>query len=427
MPLSTHNITAPLSTPRALGLTHVHTTFDTLKRHAHIAFAQHAASHRSTTLPDTAVSQLDRPDFEDGERTSTRHISGTATAASVGLGYAYKVPPTRVWLLPYFHYHLCIRPAPPASPLSYYSDFDVDIEAILGDEDPQSTAPNPSSRPPYDYSPFSAGSVHDASRPCGATAYAATPESPSSSVASTPYASSLSADSDSSFEAISPITDNIRIPEPLKARSPSTEGERLGLPDFPPSLSKRLEAKTGSSEIEARVQELVNCLDEEAARRCAQPQVAQPSGVPDPDRTYLAVASEVCPNDERAGETNLEATEDESEAEGYEDSDEDDEPLSVIYNPHTGNMYRLGRVLGTGGFSKVVLATDLEGREYAAKIISKQKVFRRPDGRQNLLHEKNIMAKITQLNTPRVVQLIECWEREHEVYFIMVSIFAART
>ena len=408
MPLSTHDITAPY------GLTRVRNTFNTLERHANNAFAPpNFMPCIFTTHPDAIAPQVVWPSVNTCQRTSTTCLSGAATAASVGLGYACMIPTAGLWLLSFLYHQLSTRSTSPGFP-----SIDVDVEATLGDAVPHHIASIHSFHPSHPSSLSSAlstDSVNDAPRLSSATL-----DSPSS-VASTPYTSSLSADSDSSFEALSPTIDSVSIPESMVVRSPSAEG----VPLEPFEAPKRSEIKPESSGIEAEVRELADSLVEEAERHSAQSQGSQPSAVPAPAHVHLAVASDACSNSRNTGEANSKTAADDSKTEGYADSD-DDEPLNVVYNPHTRRMYRLGRVLGTGGFSRVVLATDLEGREYAAKIVCKQKVFRRPDGRQNLLYERNIMAKISQLDSPRVVQMVECWEREHEVYFIMVSDFADR-
>lgn len=404
---------------RAIGLARLRHTFAALKRSTEVVFMPSSAQFTSTTRSNSTVTR-------DGECTSTAHLSGATIATLVGLGYAYKVPPTQLWLLPYLHGELPTQLTSPVVTSRHVLGYN-DIETVLRGGAPNISIPTLPVHPSNTTSTsraLSTSSVNSASRP-RSTACSSASESFSLSMVSTPYASSSSADSDSSFEVPSPPTATVGIPAPREPRIQSSASEQSQPPDSVAKPPKWPESDSECREIEAQVLQLMNRLNEEEARRTVQPQDPQlgAAPAPEPDDARSAVASELHPEDDATSGTDSDAEmgEEESKAGDYADGDFDDEQPTVISNPHSGNVYTLGRALGTGGFSSVMLATDSKGRRCAAKIVDKQKVFRQSDGRQNLLREKEIMAKVSQLETSRLVSLLECWESENEVYFIMVG------
>lgn len=108
-------------------------------------------------------------------------------------------------------------------------------------------------------------------------------------------------------------------------------------------------------------------------------------------------------------------------ADGESDID-DVRALTVLCNPHTGTTYTVQGVVADGGFSRVAQVVDSKGQQWAAKIMHKRAVFKRPRGRDNLLREKNIMVNASGMGTQRLVGLLESWEDEENIYFIMVSV-----
>lgn len=88
----------------------------------------------------------------------------------------------------------------------------------------------------------------------------------------------------------------------------------------------------------------------------------------------------------------------------HSNSDDGDYP-TVLCSPYSDNTYTLEGVIGRGGFSRVVRASDDKGRLCAVKMILKSKVYERPGTQQTLLCEKDIMAKVADLGTGRLVNL----------------------
>lgn len=406
---------------RALGLARLRHTFDALKRSAKIVFAPQNAPFPSTTPSDLTVSQADWSHVEDGECISATHLSGAAIATLVGLGYTYTIPPTQLWLLPCLHGEPPALPTSPVVPSPHDFDFAIDVEAVLGGEATnlsRPTFPVHSSKTIFTSPALSIGSVSVASRPSGITACSPASESVSLSMASTPYASSSSADSDSSFEVASPPTDIVGIPDPQERSSDDGELRVADCPHKPSALSKD---DTSYQLLEAEVLALMHRLAEDA-RHNAPPKVPSSTAAPEPDNERPTSEIESLSDNGPADGADSEVDKTVLATGDCEDNEsDDDECPTILYSPHSGNRYTLEGVIGRGGFSRVVRALDSEGRWCAVKMILKPKVYEWSDARQNLLREKTIMAKVADLGTGRLIDLYESWEDEVLIYFVMVS------
>ena len=93
-------------------------------------------------------------------------------------------------------------------------------------------------------------------------------------------------------------------------------------------------------------------------------------------------------------------------------------------NPNAGksvrDMYKLGRTLGTGGFSVVKLATEKSsGKEWACKIMTLPKPGDRPkddeNTREDIFYEIDILCRVKHES---VMLLKEYFEEDDKVYLI---------
>ncbi|KAL6308575.1 kinase-like domain-containing protein [Sparassis latifolia] len=93
-----------------------------------------------------------------------------------------------------------------------------------------------------------------------------------------------------------------------------------------------------------------------------------------------------------------------------------------------GTVFSDFRMIGRGGFGRVVLAQRLQqvGEEsvqdyVAIKVVRKRAPFRSPDWRQKLLTEKEIMQRVTLQTCPSpfLMNLLSSWADESNVYFVM--------
>lgn len=81
------------------------------------------------------------------------------------------------------------------------------------------------------------------------------------------------------------------------------------------------------------------------------------------------------------------------------------------------NSFHFLKVIGSGGYSNVVLARKKDtGKMYAIKIIKKDKTFLKTNKRVYLA-EVNIMKKLTEM--PYIVGLHYTFQTENELYFAM--------
>lgn len=387
--------------PRTLGLSRFRFTFDALKRSAKIVFAPQSVSF-TTTTPSTWTVTL------DDEYPPTLRLSGAAIAAVVGLGYDYAAPATQLWLLPFLHGELSAHLTSSTLPLPLYFD-SYGIDAVFGDEAPRFSDPTlPSSLTP---STYSTSSVDSALQPSRITACSPA-ESPSLSLTSTPYASSSSADSDSSFEAPTPSIDHVGIPDPEEKSPEDGQLSALDLPRNDPVLS---EEDSSYQVLEAAVVAMMQRLE---AQQHGLPNASQ---MPEPDNERPTESPDNGPVNSMADGTGDYAYTGSDDG-GYADTDSDDGDYpTVLCNPHSRKTYRVDGIIGIGGFSRVVRAFDDEGQMCAIKVILKPRVYERRDARETLLREKSIMAQVSDLGTNRLVHLYESWEDNYLIYFVMVS------
>ena len=79
--------------------------------------------------------------------------------------------------------------------------------------------------------------------------------------------------------------------------------------------------------------------------------------------------------------------------------------------------YQIGAIIGEGNYTIVKECTDRETRrEFALKIINKAKIFAQEDPISN---EIRIMKMLRHEN---IVQLMDEWETEDEIYLVMEQI-----
>lgn len=81
------------------------------------------------------------------------------------------------------------------------------------------------------------------------------------------------------------------------------------------------------------------------------------------------------------------------------------------------NSFHYLKVIGCGGYSKVVLARKKDsGRLYAIKVIKKDNMYIKTS-KDVYMTEVNIMRKLT--NLPFIVGLYYTFQTENELYFVM--------
>ncbi|KAH9842422.1 kinase-like domain-containing protein [Rhodofomes roseus] len=100
---------------------------------------------------------------------------------------------------------------------------------------------------------------------------------------------------------------------------------------------------------------------------------------------------------------------------------DDDEPQvpAALYNRHTNRYYQVNGIIGCGGFARVFEVTTVDGHYFAVKIVHKAKAYRAAHMRDRLLDEKGIMSSVTQNACAGLIPLIESWEDEENIYFVM--------
>lgn len=101
------------------------------------------------------------------------------------------------------------------------------------------------------------------------------------------------------------------------------------------------------------------------------------------------------------------------------------EPAEPEHLHHGDQTYIIRGIRGSGSFGKVMLANRGDGAVVAVKVVHKDKQYRAPDGRKNLVLEKTILASVAQVGNPYIVRLKESWADELNVYFVMVSLAPA--
>ena len=404
----------------ALPLAYLHHAFDTLKRTATALFTRPLAPYTSTTPSNNTSSHLDASNVANSACMSTPHLSGAAIVASVGFGHS---PFSRPSPLPRLLLHRgeALSTPPPPTAISSLNGLDIGIDVeSASNEAPHSLThalSTHSSTVRSPTAPTSTTNIAMQSSKVGATFTSA--ESLSPSMTSTPYASS-STGSDSSFECITPPTaaaDVHNLQEP-HIQSPASTPLSAGAPAQPTWLDVHRALKA----LEANVSKLVQ-QSKEAARpeHITQPQGPQFDAPPELDIIYydddepVDIEAESHPDDDASPD--VDTDEDDSEA----DDDLDDvRPPTVLRNPHSGAAYSVEGVVADGGFSRVAQVVDDEGRRRAAKIVHKRAVCKRAGAREALLREKAFMVKASEMGSRRLVGLIESWEDEENIYFIMV-------
>ena len=403
-------------------LAHLHHAFDALKRSATALFARRPAPYTSTTPSNT---RSDASNIVHGACMSTPHLSGTAIVASVGLGYS---PFTRPSPLPRLLLHSAGELSNPsrsaAISLLDGLDIDIDVEPTSDEAPPAVTASLSAQSTTVRSSIASSSTTNDISQPKSIRATSEA-ESTSSSTASTPYASS-STGSDSSFECATPPTAAEEVRSLLEPRiqfpssiTPSSDA---------PVRSTWLDVHRALDALEANVSKLLEQSEEVALPTSGtQPSSPQGDAAPqldiiyyDDDESCPDVEAESSPEDDAA--LDAETSEDESEAGDDADDSDDTRPPTVLRNPHTGGTYFVEGVVADGGFARVVQVVDDKGQRRAAKIAHKRAVCKRAGARDGLLREKAFMVKTSEIGSRRLVGLIESWEDEENIYFIMVRV-----
>lgn len=80
------------------------------------------------------------------------------------------------------------------------------------------------------------------------------------------------------------------------------------------------------------------------------------------------------------------------------------------------DRYAFGEMLGSGHFAVVRKVTDLDGCEYAMKVIEKYKVETSPKRATKIMDEAAILRKISH---PNIVTIHDVFETNKKVYIIM--------
>lgn len=369
---------------RVLRLFPLHHAFDALKRSATAFLARSTAPYTSTTPSEPAHAPLETSEVVNG---ATPHLPGTAIVASVGLGYL-----TRSAVRPRLFLYTAGGPSAglPAVSTPASSGFDIDIEPPSDDEAPHSATPTLPSAVRSSASCMSSTN----SMPQSNKVSASTALSPSSS------------GSDSSFECATPRTAAAGAHH-LQPRIQSSHSVQP-TNDIPAQLTW-LDVHRALDTLEDKVSKLVQLSREAVQAKYSTPSGGECYATPEFGIIYYE-DDEVETSDAELGS-----------ADGESDID-DVRALTVLCNPHTGTTYTVQGVVADGGFSRVAQVVDSKGQQWAAKIMHKRAVFKRPRGRDNLLREKNIMVNASGMGTQRLVGLLESWEDEENIYFIMVSV-----
>ncbi|GAK64750.1 pkinase-domain-containing protein [Moesziomyces antarcticus] len=79
-----------------------------------------------------------------------------------------------------------------------------------------------------------------------------------------------------------------------------------------------------------------------------------------------------------------------------------------------GRHFKRGDLLGQGGFARVYMATDPEGRQKAFKVIAKSAIIHSRKSRQKVLAEIMIHKSVNHIH---VVNFEDCFEDDENVYF----------
>ncbi|SPO26424.1 related to CDC5 - Serine/threonine-protein kinase [Ustilago trichophora] len=88
-------------------------------------------------------------------------------------------------------------------------------------------------------------------------------------------------------------------------------------------------------------------------------------------------------------------------------------PPKVIIDSE-GRAFKRGELLGQGGFARVYMASDPEGRHKAFKVIAKAAIAKSRKNRQKILAEIMIHKSVDHIH---VVKLEDCFEDDANVYF----------
>ena len=93
---------------------------------------------------------------------------------------------------------------------------------------------------------------------------------------------------------------------------------------------------------------------------------------------------------------------------------------TILISPTTGWRYAVKGALGETPHARIFYALDPTGEPVAIKVVHKIRINDMDGGLGNIEAEQRIMRLVTELEKPFVVQLLESWEDDSNVYFIMV-------
>ena len=107
----------------------------------------------------------------------------------------------------------------------------------------------------------------------------------------------------------------------------------------------------------------------------------------------------------------------------------------VLHNKRKDHTYSVLGIIGHGGFARVVRARTADGMHVAIKIMDKWEMMQQPDMRFQMKQEKEAYRLLglppkDGIETPVVdkylVKLLESWEEDGFIYFVMVRVLAHR-
>ena len=97
------------------------------------------------------------------------------------------------------------------------------------------------------------------------------------------------------------------------------------------------------------------------------------------------------------------------------------QPGNLPVLAHDGVEYEVVGLLGSGGGGRVFCVRTRYGEWFAMKVVHKAKMYRYPDGRDSILVEKENWERITRGRKAFSMPLLESWDDDENVYFLMVS------
>lgn len=415
---------------RTLARATVPNAFDALREAARAAFARQASRHTPATPSNATPTRFDASSIPT---TPTPHPSGTAIVASVGL--AFPPPTNAVHNLLLHHIKGAVPSTSPVVPPS--KDVHVAFDLTIDDQRPQCDAPAHSSHR------STSRSSSTSPTPLGCHKVDVGVQVSTPSPGHSPHSSS-SSDSDLPVECLTPLATNGECHSHRKA-----EALRSLLP-FEAPLPFDIDGARGVDEYilefdecSARRQDLYEDLAERAIAfhyLCADPveDDDMPTAFSGPIHGSSSTISVVSPTSNAALEfpesepsdgehpdidTDTNSSDDPANQTVDTDDDDDEEPQIplVLYHRYTKTRYRIDGIIGCGGFARVLQATKDSGECVAIKVTHKREAYAKSPYIHDLLcHEMDTLRWATTHACPGLTKLIESWEDEDNIYFVMV-------